>query len=346
MTMKKYLLLGFGLTAAVSSFAQISSAKKQAVPVNIADRIATKFTNAESAPHSSNSTAGPVFQPSAGSSGSERTAIQAPVSWRKFTGSMNIYGVVLSESRPLQYNDELNAVTFVHRKSATYVASPAPATTGAVTGVLVSMVSTDLGQTWDSTCIWNDNVNWARYPQGGILNPAGNTSMSSATIAATAPITPAAGGWIGNAFAAKQLGSGNYNNVASSQTFVANSSPFTGLGVKVDFPAYGFTSTDDGAVRALGGIFNGDINSTTATGQDYVGARVLKGEYSMGNVNWLETAITPSVRVGVGGSNLLSATPGMAWSEDGQIGYVYHIGSSAFPPTNDLVNSGFQPIVY
>jgi hypothetical protein len=343
--MKKYLLLGCGLAAAASTFAQISSANRRAVPVNIADKIATKFTSTESAP-SSNSTTGPVLQPAAESSGNQRTSAVLPVSWSKFTGSMNIYGVTVSESKPLQYNDELNAVTFVHRKSATYVANPAPSVTGAQTGVLVSMVSTNLGQTWDSTCIWNDNVNWARYPQGGILNLSGNTSMASSTIVATAAITPNAGGWVGSAFAAKQLGSGTYNNVASSQTYVANSSPYTGLGVKVDFPAYDFTCTDDGAVRAIGGIFNGDINSTTVAGQDFVGGRILKGEFISGTgITWPETAITPSVRVGVDG-NLLYNVPRMAWSEDGQIGYVIHIGSNAFPPNNSIENSGFQPIIY
>lgn len=314
--------------------------------MNIADKIATKFSNAESAPHSSNSTTGPVMFPVSDPSSNNRTTAILPVSWAKFTGSMNIYGVTVSEANPLQYNDELNAVTFVHRKSATYPASPAPAVTGAQTGVLVAMVSANLGQSWDSTCIWNDNVNWARYPQGGILNPMNNTSMSNATIVATAPVTPNAGGWTGSALAAKQLGSGTYNNVASSQTFVSNGSPYTGLGVKVDWPAYDFTSTDDGVVRAIGGIYNGDINILTVSGQDYVGARILKAEFISGTgVTWMETAITPSVRAGVDG-NLLSTTPGMAWSEDGMIGYVYHIGSSAFPPNNAIENSGFQPIVY
>ncbi len=350
--MKNHLLLGSVLLTTISAFSQVNTGGKHATPVNMADRIARKFENlteqhSTSAVSAGNNATNPVMPPVEENS-TERTANTSAVytTWSKFTGSMNIYGMTISEARPLQYDDELNAVTFVHRKSNSYLASPAPATTGAQTGVLVAMVSSNLGQTWDSTCVWNDNNNWARYPQGGILNPAGNTNIANAHIIATAPITQAnsALGWIGSGFSAKSLGPGTYNNVAGSQTFAANSAPFTGLGVKVDFPTYGFSSTDDGKVRVLGQVFNNNIN-TPATA-DYAGARILKGEFISGNVAWTETMISPPVRSGATGS-LVSSTAGMAWSEDGQTGYVYNFGStSAVPQYSSGTNSGFQPIIH
>lgn len=84
---------------------------------------------------------------------------------------------------------------------------------------MVAEISNDWGVSWDSTCFWSNNTNWARYPQGGIYNaPATNTSnaMSSAYIVGSGPCTSAASSWVGNWYASKQLGGLNYNNAPST----------------------------------------------------------------------------------------------------------------------------------
>ncbi|MEO6305343.1 MAG: hypothetical protein ABIP51_19435, partial [Bacteroidia bacterium] len=69
--------------------------------------------------------------------------------WYPFTGSRNIHGVLNSFSKPLHYNPAINAVSFIHNASPTY--SPSPSTTLTETGAIVAMISSDFGQTWDST---------------------------------------------------------------------------------------------------------------------------------------------------------------------------------------------------
>src|SRR5688572_18288559 len=60
----------------------------------------------------------------------------------RFTGSMNIFTVLLSESKPLQYCPNVNAVSFIHRKSSTYTAS-----SNSNSGTIVGMYSTNTGTT-------------------------------------------------------------------------------------------------------------------------------------------------------------------------------------------------------
>ncbi len=363
--MKKHLLLGSALVAAISAFPQNASLKQEPRVVNMAEKIAQKFAarnamveNASTASSNSGSsqiTALPqTNEPQAGLRASSTSTVPVYTTWNAFTGSMNIYGVLVADSRPLQYNDELNTVSFVHRKSNTYSPLPVPTTSNAATGALVAMISQNWGATWDSTCLWNDNNNWARYPQGGIINDKGVNSTNDITqahIVGVAPITQAntSLGWIGSGFSWKNLGPGTYNNTSSAanQTFVANSSPYGGstFGRKVDFPRLNFSTTSNGEAWALGQIFDGDVNATTVAGQDYRGARLVKMTFNSGNMVLQHDSIIPGVRRNsVSNDRFLISTPGMAWSEDGQTGYVWHIGASSTNST--LANEGYQPIVW
>lgn len=162
--MKKHLLLGSALLAAISAFPQAASKQQRETPVaNMTERMAKKFAilnqmEERAQATTSGQTNQQVEEPSSNLRTSNTSTIGA-VNWKAFTGSMNMFGVLVASSKPLQYDDELNAVTFVHRKSNTYVPSPVPTSVGANTGVLVSMVSQNWGTSWDSTMIYNDNNN-------------------------------------------------------------------------------------------------------------------------------------------------------------------------------------------
>ncbi|HRD40819.1 MAG TPA: hypothetical protein PLC65_19475, partial [Bacteroidia bacterium] len=106
------------------------------------------------------------------------------VSALRFTGSMNAFGVLVSESKPLNYYPALNAVTFIHRKSLTYTP-----TSNGNSGSIVGMYTTNNGTTWDSTCIWASGSDLARYPQGGLYNPLGNTNVNNAYMLGMGPVT-------------------------------------------------------------------------------------------------------------------------------------------------------------
>lgn len=276
------------------------------------------------------------------------------VNWVVIGGSSNVYGVLESDAKPLQYNDELNAISFIHRKSSTYVSSPVATPVAAATGVILGLVSSNMGTTWDSTCIWNNNTYYARYPQGGIYNPPGNTSISNAYIVATGPITQAAGGWSGSYLASKKLDV--FSNAASTapnaQQYAPNTPtpvPYSGLG-KFDFPTTDFTSTDVGDLHAIGKIY-ANYNATTAIGQGQRGARLLKGNFSAGVFNWTPDSIIPVFRTTANpvdpnfGQQMFirGLAPQMAWNESGTVGYVAFIGCW---PNSIKSNSGYQPMIY
>jgi hypothetical protein len=348
--MKKHLLFGLALFAAITAFPQ--SGRKPAFASgieNTADKIAKRFSsiNKLSEANTSSNSQTPVLvaeEPEQSYKTSNTSTLVT--TWKTVSGSMNVYGVLVENSKPLQYNEDLNAVSFVHRKSAYYTPSPVPTSTTAESGVIVAMVSQNWGATWDSTAIWNNNNNWARYPQGGIYNPLGGNNINNAYIVATGPITQisTALGWTGNYFASKQLGAANNNNVASTATnaqqFFPSISSSLGLG-KTDFVRLDFQSLDNGNLVALGSIYQ-DANGTTAATQGYRGARLIKGAFNSGVFTWSGDSIVPAVTTSGGASDLISRA-NMAWSEDGSVGYVVHIGASPGTTSN---NVGFQPIVW
>ena len=57
-----------------------------------------------------------------------RAAVERPanaaISWQKFSSSMNAFDCYRDILKVFAYNDELNAVSFIQRKSVTYTSSP------------------------------------------------------------------------------------------------------------------------------------------------------------------------------------------------------------------------------
>jgi len=324
----------------------------------MAERMAQKYRacNApESAPAQTQAPAGPAVQPNtqARTVNTANTLTYSPITtWDSKTGSENVYGMLVSNSKPLNYNDELGAISFIHRKSHTYMAYPQPAP-NASTGVISAEITTNWGISWDSTALWaNDNF-WARYPNGGIYNSSPtNTDVSQAYVVGTGPVTTANDTWQGNWFASKRLdcmGGARYNNTVSAvpgaQQFIANSGTATaGPTGKVDFARLDFAFTDDGNVHALGTIMN-NANGTTFATQLTRGARVLKAAFNSGSetFDWSGDSIIPPVITNSDGHAMLLGDPHMAWKEDGSIGYVFFIGCRQLATS---ANKGNQPIVY
>lgn len=344
--MKKHLLIGSALLAAMGTYSQSAKPRPTNVkPVNMAARIAERFAASVKSTEYEGKPSTQVSQPSEQQfadnlkpSGTNSFV----TSWNPFTGSMNIYSSIIDNSAPLHYNEDLNAVSYVHRKSETYAPSPTPSSPGAATGAMVAMISQNWGGTWDSTCFYTDNTNWGRYPQGAIYNPAGNTCMDQAYIVGCGPVTPVAGGWIGNFFASKQLGTANYNNQASTAPNAIQIQSYAQAGNnKIDFPRYDFSTTDDGKVRTAGIICTNISGTGPAFG--YRGTRLMTGSFNSGTFVWTADSIIPPTLINNDGTKEVSSTPYMAWNESGTVGYVVHIGAS---PNRTLNNVGWQPIVF
>lgn len=342
--MKKQLLLGASLLITIASNSQTKF--QPTGKIDFAEKMLKKEQFLMRAEPISPQNA--VITPSNDESSASQSAnTSQPINtWGVIGGSRNIYGLLVSQQRPLQYNDNLNAVSFIHRKSTSYIVSPAPAAT-AESGAMVAEISTDWGVSWDSTCFWSNNTNWARYPQGAIYNaPATNTSnaMSSAYIVGSGPCTSAASSWVGNWYASKQLGGLNYNNAPSTavgaQQFMTTVPSNTAVG-KHSFSRISFSSTDDGKVRSIGAL-NGDDAGTTYATIARRGAAVVKGTFNSGVFSWTSDSIICAAAVRTDGGKSMGGSQ-MAWNESGTVGYVVFIGSASGAT---LSNKGWQPIVY
>ncbi|MDO9000880.1 MAG: T9SS type A sorting domain-containing protein [Bacteroidota bacterium] len=332
--MKKQLLLGSALLAAISVYPQL---KQRPVSVgNISSQIAAKFAiEPENAVTTLRKSTTPDLSPM--ESGKSASLPPSTINWNLLTGSQNIYGMLLGESQPLQYNDNLNAVSFIHRKSATYTPNPAVPSSAAA-GVIVAMVSTNWGTTFDSTCIWSDVTNWGRYPQGGIYNPSGNTNIANAYVVGTGP-TVAGSSFTGNFYASKQLNT--FDNVASTAPNAQQFFPFaqTGPVTNHGWSRCGFSSTDDGIVRSAA-LLQAD-NTTLAALRGYA---IAKGVFNAGAFTWsTDSIIPPALIEPATGDKVLGFAPLMAWNEAGTVGYFATIGTLAGATSQNI---GQHPIIY
>lgn len=331
--MKKQLLLGSALFIAVSAFPQAGKLMQTRKTLENAKLIAKfKYSSEESVNATSQSQQ--IVEPY---SNAKTSAINT---WQKISGSMNILNSVIPYGNPLQYNDQLNTVSFIHRKSATYSATPQPAAV-AQTGVIVGMVTSNWGNTWDSTVLWSNDSEWGRYPQGGIYNPPLNTNIDNAYLIGQGPTTAAAGGWLGNFYASRKMGAGTYTNAVSTVTnemqWFSKTGPYpTGL-PRHDFAAYAFSATDDGKVRTIGGVTDETAAADSAL-------MIVTGEFNAGVFNWTGTRLNPSSLVNSNdGTDEWVSRPLMAWNEAGTVGYAAVIGARSGATGS---NKGYQPIVF
>ncbi len=267
--------------------------------------------------------------------------LSSTTTWHSFTSSMNIYGVLYSYCKPLQWNDDLDAVTFIHRKGAGYNPSPLPSA-DAANGAMVVHITLDCGNHWDSTALYANDLYWGRFPSGAIYNPPSspvNTNMSNAYFVGAGPTTSvAADSWVGNFYASKQLGTTNYNNAPSTVTnavqVMSNNGPLPPNVPGNHYLAiYDFTATDDGKMRVLAHM---GASSDTAV-------MLMTGTFNNGVFDWAGKAFSPPVTVAIDGTRNLSSPFLMAWNELGTVGYIVIMGSRIGANAS---NVGLQPIVY
>ncbi len=356
--MKKQLLLGVALFSAISAFPQNGRARLQPNGgIAKSDKVAQKFAIE---PTTTSSAKPGVSSPEVTNPQPQQELSSSPASiinWKLLCGSSNVYGQLVSNSRPLQYNPDLGAVSYIHRKSATYTATPVSPST-ATSGVIVAEITGNWGTSFDSTCIWNDPTNWGRYPQGAIWTPAfPSNTITNAYIVGSGP-TVAGSAFTGDWYASKKLaapGSTLYNAVASSTPNATQFLSFTAPSYPANqgqhsWSRYGFSSTSDGIVRSLALIQGDGSTLAGSTGNaKQRGVSVVKGTYTGGIFNWTTDSIIPACVLQTTLSSfplekVLSSDVQMAWSQDGKTGYVLMLGELS--SNTVAANRGMQPIVY
>lgn len=353
--MKKQLLLSGALLLSMSAFSQ-----KQTHLFKDAKVVEDKhFQNAFSKANmdlnpstTANKAIGPVKEVSTPNSSSSSSA-SAPILnnvWYRISGSGNVYGFLVSASKPLNYQRILGAVSFIQRKSATYVVSPAgDSNVGSIVAYWAKNdASTNNLASWDSTLIYADATNAGRYPSGGIWNilPGNaNTDLNKAIAVGSGPVTTGSG-WVGSWYASKSLSLTPKNAAGPDEQFFANASPFNSATspsmTKHDFPRYGFNVCDNGLYVA--GQKMNDINGTTFAAQLIRGASISKGTFNSGVMVWTQDSIIPPTELRTDGSKLLGE-PYLKFDPAGINGYAMFIGMRAGSPVGSS-NRGMQPIVY
>jgi hypothetical protein len=352
--MKKQLLITGTLFLALGAYAQTGQVKpKPNGIINQAEKLAAKFASANS-PLENGPSAGKAILPanpgispnhSSTESASSSPIIAAP--WTRISGSFNILGMIVSASKPLQYNRYIDAVSFIQRRSTTYSMSPTM-NANAASGPIVAMLGKDCGNIWDSTLLYADQTNWSRYPQGGLYSPMGNHNYDAAYAVAMGPVTATGGGWIGSYYASKSMTPTIQKNAAGpDQQFMSHTAPFGSATSpampKHYFPRYGFSQCDNGMVYSLGGLYDEYGVVTAGQPEKFRGAMLAKGNFVSGSMVWTADSFIPPVVVTSANARQLFSQPYMAWDDNGTVGYVVFIGGRTGSTGS---NFGWQPIVY
>lgn len=251
-------------------------------------------------------------------------SVKAAASWNKvYIGqSANVYGLLLSESRVLTYNEDLDLLAYTNRWNQPSATDP---------GHIVTWYSTDHGCNWDSVTVGNGTTALRnRYPSGVIYNPPGNTNPMDAYLVFAGPITDG-NGWQGNYFGSSKLDGTN-------QTY--QTELVTTPGVTFQHMArVSMQATDDGRVRILGQNFDWN-NTATAT---WKGVVINTGTFdnSINGFTWTTDVLNHPIGRGTTGDQYLwSFNGGMAWAEDGDVGYAVMVGADSLNMT------GIYPIVF
>ena len=338
--MKKHLLIGTALLVAISAFPQSAKMTK---PSGFLPMTPKKLNFDESASQKQTTVfTGPIKKSVKAVNGNAKVS-----SINIFTGSMNVFGYLVSASKPLQYNSALNAVSMIARKNGTYTAS-----SNSNTGTIIGLYSANMGTTWNETCLFTNGTNLARYPQGVIYNPSGNTNINNAYIIATGPLVATAP-WVGNYYASKPITTPGNNIMGTDAQSMLNATLPASM-KKHHFSRYSFTAIDGGLVRSMASMLT-NPDGTTYSAIAYRGAGMIKGTFSAGAFVW---SIDSFILACTMNSNFTPATdddyknlngvPYQAWDEAGVVGYVVMLGSrlsETLTATTVKATGGFQPIV-
>jgi len=225
----------------------------------------------------------------------------------------NAFGTAFGSRTNLWYDKNLNTIAFYHRS-----------TIGVNGSTVISDIrydySTDGGATWPSGQVDQGPVykagagdtHRARYPQGTIYNPSGNTNPTNAHNAVYGPVTDGTN-WVENYEGTDQIGSATTNQQLW-QTKLGGGN----LNVVIPEGMQIVKNTGTTWVAANGMDQWPDANAVQHTNDSIF---LAKGTYSGGNFiyDFRKTFDAPVVD-SVGLSDISTA-----WSDDGLIGYVVRL---------------------
>jgi hypothetical protein len=286
-------------------------------------------------------------------SGNQKTS-ESPsnsiVSWQPFANSMNISGQLISNSRILNYDENLDVVSFIHRKPCTYsITNVGQNNSGVMIARIIKnwnpiAVNGTFVPQFDSTAFASNASNLPNFPNGGIYNPEGNTNINNSYIVGCGP-TFNANEWSGNWYSSKQLGVANYNNTTSTQPNAQQwfGNPSGGGLQGHNFNYNNFSITDDGKIRSVGKLGTPYIGTLQIAPGD-TSLYISTGTFSFGTFSWSGTALHPDFEKAPATNKANFSKTLMAWNEAGTVGYAIAIGQHK--NSGNIVNRGMQPMVW
>jgi len=332
--MKKSLLVAIVLLFGLNTFAQTSnnvqtiSPRKNMPPAyeGVPSTWVTNPAQPKNHDHSKSITSGPVNA--------------LPI------GQMiNAFGMIGGTYQALWADQRINTVSFVHRSAPLVSGDP-------IGGYLRYDISTNRGNSFDSINCGPiyvpvaDPGNYttfavARYPQGGIYNPPGNTVAANAYQYYIAPTRENSNGntgamtdWGGIGFGVKQFG-----GTTHTQRQDTSINPYWYI-----IPE-GNTTTQ-GTNTIPGKVFNfcPSINETSGVGVYQDNIILNKGIFNTGtsDIDYTPNLVSAPVDVDNNG-NKNYAGGNIAFSPDGKTGYMVVMGHQSYTTVPDSI---FYPMVY
>ncbi|HNR19340.1 MAG TPA: T9SS type A sorting domain-containing protein [Bacteroidia bacterium] len=239
--------------------------------------------------------------------------------------SQNAFGMAFGAKTQLWADPSINTVMFSHRNNA--------GLNGGSSGDIRADVSTDGGNTFAVDVMLYDNATnggvAARYPQGAIYNPAGNTTATNAFGHTANPLLEGTNdAWGGYAFSS----------------------------LKLDLTTPGLTTATTDASTGLYLYIANDMN-TAKTGENYIVSPALdlltdytdnlifsKGVWdnTSNTYNYTHTLLPAPMSLNAAGAKVI-ADYRIAFGDNGQTGYIVVIGHDDFGFSPD---SAYYPMVW
>ncbi len=243
------------------------------------------------------------------------------ISTTDVSSSVNIFSVLMAQQHCLIYNQDLDLLMFTNR------GNPGVIATG---NEIVSSMSTDDGVTFESEIALANTDILRRYPSGVIYNPKGNTIVNNAYRLFAGPRTES------NNWSKTYLASSTFGGLNTDEKMVENSSGHD-LIIR-----HGLTVDPEGVAHICGASYS--LNSQNYA--IYCEGHIMNGIFNStsGQFEWTEQVIYPVVNhAGDQTWDILVSDINVAFSPDGQVGYISFVGADA-RSGDDLCS--FQPILY
>ncbi len=312
--MKKLLLIACAVSISAGLYAQKAIPKAKA---NIKSYSAQMFDVAEEVPVQSPSIVN--AQPVNTNRGTNDITVL------NIGGAANAYGLYNGGRTALWADPNLNSVSFFHRMLG--------APNGPGSGFIGYDYSTDGGSTWSvNNQIYNPTIvpgANARYPQGVLVNPAGNTDPNNAYAVSVSAILDGS-----NAGAGSWGGLGATLNKFDGSVAAQQSWPTVG--------AFRNNVPDAMTVNPVtGDIFVVDNSMIAGLGNQYVDTLVItRGVVTNGEIEWTQSLLYAPVNAY--GTSVADVR--IAFAPDGMIGYICTLSDNG--GDDFATESAYYPILY